>query len=85
MYSYLRNMAGDGVRDGLAASYVQKQKIPVPAYSEQIEIANYLNKKCEQVDTIVSEKQSQLEVIKQHKKSLIYEYVTGKKRVKEAL
>lgn len=85
MYSYLRSMAGDGVRDGLAASYVQKQKIPVPVFSEQVEIANYLNKKCEQIDGIVEEKQHQLKAIQQHKKSLIYEYVTGKKRVKEAL
>lgn len=83
MYTYLRQMSGDAVRDGLAASYVRKQKIPVPPFSEQQEIAEYLNKKCRKIDEIMVAKQTQLKTIQQHKKSLIYEYVTGKKRVTE--
>lgn len=52
---------------------------------EQEKIVLFLEKQCAHIDKIVLEKQKQLSTIEQHKKSLIYEYVTGKKRVKEAL
>ena len=52
---------------------------------EQKSISDYLDDKCGKIDSILKDKQEQLEKIKQHKKSLIYEYVTGKKRVKEAI
>lgn len=60
-----------------------RAKIPVPLIEEQVAISDFLDKKCELIDNVLSHKQRQLEVIQQHKKSLIYEYVTGKKRVKE--
>ncbi len=66
-------------------AYLGIIKIPFPEVKEQKEIISYLDKKCSQIDAIVKGKQEQLEKIKQHKKSLIYEYVTGKKRVKEAI
>lgn len=66
-------------------AYLGIIKIPFPEVKEQKEIISYLDKKCSQIDVIVKDKQEQLEKIKQHKKSLIYEYVTGKKRVKEAI
>lgn len=50
---------------------------------EQKNIANYLDDICINLDYILAQKQQQLETIIQHKKSLIYEYVTGKKRVAE--
>ena len=56
-------------------------KVPI---EEQKSISDYLDCQCGKVDSILKGKQEQLEKIKQHKKSLIYEYVTGKKRVKEA-
>ena len=52
---------------------------------EQKVIFDFLSKQCMTTDSILKDKQEQLEKIKQHKKSLIYEYVTGKKRVKEAI
>lgn len=64
-------------------AYLGIIKIPFPEAKEQKEIVSYLDKKCSKIDEIVKNKQEQLEKIKQHKKSLIYEYVTGKKRVKE--
>ena len=50
---------------------------------EQKNIANYLDDICINLDYMLAQKQQQLETIIQHKKSLIYEYVTGKKRVAE--
>lgn len=60
-------------------------KVPVPSFEEQEEIGNFLREKNNNINSIIKTKQEQLEKIKQHKKSLIYEYVTGKKRVKEAI
>ncbi len=58
-------------------------KIMVPPIEEQKAIVAFLNYKCGCVDKILNDKQEQLNLLVQHKKSLIYEYVTGKKRVKE--
>ena len=58
-------------------------KIMVPPIEEQKAIVAFLNYKCGYIDIILNDKQEQLNLLMQHKKSLIYEYVTGKKRVKE--
>jgi type I restriction enzyme S subunit len=65
-------------------SYLGSIYIVVPSENEQVLIANYLDEKCTKIDSIIESKKEQLEKIAQHKKSLIYEYVTGKKRVKGA-
>ena len=49
--------------------------------SEQEEIAEYLNEKCAGIDALIAKKQQYLTEIENYKKSLIYEYVTGKKEV----
>ena len=51
--------------------------------TEQKEIVEYLDEKCAEIDGAIEEKKEQLEVLDQYKKSLIYEYVTGKKEVPE--
>ena len=48
---------------------------------EQNSILKYLSMKCSEIDKIISDKQKQLEILADYKKSLIYEYVTGKKEV----
>lgn len=55
--------------------------IPVPPFNEQKEIAKYLDKKISEIDTIIAEKKQQIKTIEEYKKSLIFEYVTGKKEV----
>lgn len=52
-----------------------------PIIEEQQQIAEYLDNKCYKIDGIIKEKQQQLETLAEYKKSLIYEYVTGKKEV----
>lgn len=65
-------------------SYSLKDVIlPVIPTEEQKGIYSYLKEKCETIDDVLKTKKSELEHIQQHKKSLIYEYVTGKKRVTE--
>ena len=54
---------------------------PVPPVEEQREIVNYLKKKCLAIDELIAKKEQYLSEIENYKKSLIYEYVTGKKEV----
>lgn len=54
---------------------------PVPPIEEQQQIADYLDKKCKEIEGVIAGKQSQIETLESYKKSLIYEYVTGKKEV----
>lgn len=58
--------------------------IVLSSINEQKEIVNYLDKKCKNINDLIKNKQEQIEKMEQYKKSLIYEYVTGKKRVKGA-
>ena len=55
----------------------------VPPIAEQREIAKYLNKKCGEIDALINIKLRKIEKLNEYKKSLIYEYVTGKREVKE--
>lgn len=57
--------------------------VPVPPVEVQESIATYLDKKCTEINACIDDKQRQLEVLEEYKKSLIYEYVTGKKEVPE--
>lgn len=59
--------------------------ITIPSIGEQSEIAKYLDEKCNSVDALIAKKQQYLIEIENYKKSLIYEYVTGKKEVKTSV
>ena len=73
-----------GIAAGLMRLYTEglfSIYLPYPALSEQEEIAEYLNEKCAGIDALIVKKQQYLIEIENYKKSLIYEYVTGKKEV----
>lgn len=55
--------------------------IIAPPLSEQQSIANYLDQKCSEIDELISIKQQKIEKLKDYKKSLIFECVTGKRKV----
>ena len=55
--------------------------IPIPNLGEQNRIINFLDKKCSEIDSLISDKKEQLEKLASYKQSMIYEYVTGKKEV----
>ena len=56
-------------------------KIAIPPLSEQQSIADYLDQKCSEIDELISIKQQKIEKLKDYKKSLIFECVTGKRKV----
>lgn len=65
----------------ISASDIANIKIPVPSLIEQQKIANYLDEKSSQIDSLIAIKRDKILELKDYKKSIIFEYVTGKKRV----
>ena len=55
--------------------------IPIPPVKEQKYIVKYITNKCTEIDNLISIKLSKIDSLKEYKKSIIYEYVTGKKEV----
>lgn len=91
LHRYMSSLFSIEIEKGSAKSTVDSIRLPmlqnfnvvVPPFQEQAAIADYLDEKTAKIDCIIAKKEQQLELIKEHRKSLIYEYVTGKKRVKE--
>lgn len=78
-----RRLSG-GIREGqwdLPAEALNNTYILIPPFDEQKAIAEYLDHKCAEIEQIIADKKAQLETLDNYKKSLIYEYVTGKKEV----
>lgn len=83
-YQYANMLAYGSAQPDLSHSSFKLIEINVFLKEEQLKIANFLNTKCTQIDEIIKDKQTQIDKMEKYKKSLIYEYVTGKKRVKGA-
>lgn len=66
---------------GLAVERIKLLPIPIIPLSEQQSIANYLDQRCSEIDELISIKQQKIEKLKDYKKSLIFECVTGKRKV----
>ena len=66
---------------GLAVERIKLLPIPIIPLSEQQAIADYLDQKCSEIDELISIKQQKIEKLKEYKKSLIFECVTGKRKV----
>lgn len=73
-----------GVGQGLSRLYTKdlfRINVALPDMLEQQQIVSYLDTKCSEIDTLIADKKRQLDILADYKKSLIYEYVTGKKEV----
>lgn len=88
-YFYYLSALKDKIRDNaffttlpiINNTYLGQELIPYPPINEQQSIANYLDQKCSQIDELISIKQQKIEKLKDYKKSLIFECVTGKRKV----
>lgn len=76
-----RNYITGSAQPKLSQENLQAVKLPIPPLSEQQAIAAYLDKKCSEIDDLIAMKQQKIETLKEYKKSLIFEYVTGKKEI----
>lgn len=68
-------------RASLGQTLLKGMSVTIPPKKEQQQIADYLDEKCTRLDALIAIKQQKIEKLEQYKKSLIYEYVTGKKEV----
>ena len=86
---YISNLFGKVMDMGSAQSTVPSVRLPmltnfvvcIPSPTEQRQIADYLDNKCAEIDSLIAIKQQKIDELKDYKKSVIYEYVTGKKEV----
>lgn len=63
------------------SEFINNIYVQIPPLSEQQAIADYLDQKCSEIDELISIKQQKIEKLKEYKKSLIFECVTGKRKV----
>lgn len=69
------------LRHSLTEDQLGAIKAPNPPYEEQVQIAEFLDKECVEISRVIEDKNKQLATLDEYKKSLIFEYVTGKKEV----
>lgn len=73
-----------GVASGLSRLYTSdlfSLYCPLPPIEEQEEIVSFLLRKRAEIDSLISVRQAKIEALKEYKKSIIYEYITGKKEI----
>ena len=78
-----RRISG-GIREGqwdLSPEAFNNTLFLIPPIDEQYSIISYADSKAKEIESLINTKKEQLEVLTDYKKSLIYEYVTGKKEV----
>ena len=78
---YLIYKAEGGGQPNISQDKIKNTWMPIPPLPEQQSIADYLDQKCSEIDELISIKQEKIEKLKDYKKSLIFECVTGKRKV----
>ena len=68
-------------RASLSQDLLKRLPVLIPSKEKQKKIADYLDKKCTAIDTVIEQKQKLIVKLTEYKKSLIYECVTGKKEI----
>jgi len=72
---------GSGVRQNVTYNDIKKVELLVPPIEEQQKMVSYIEKQVDRIDKLIEDKSKIIEELESYKKSLIYEYVTGKKEV----
>ena len=78
---YVKLSSIGSAQPNISSKGILNYTIVIPSHDEQQAIASYLDNKCSEIDSLIEIKQQKAEGLKTYKKSLIYEYVTGKKEV----
>ncbi len=89
LFYFLSSLFCKEMDRGSAQSTVPSVRLPmlqnfcicIPTTAEQRAIADYLDRKCAEIDELITIKQQKIEALKEYKKSVIFEYVTGKREV----
>lgn len=80
-YDAIREKAVGTGQPNLNSELISKFVITLPPINEQKKIVNYIDEIIPQIDALIAIKQAKIEELKEYKKSVIYEYITGKKEV----
>jgi type I restriction enzyme S subunit len=88
-FYYLLNAGQEElIRQGRGTTFIElgafelgNLPVPLPPPGEQQAIAAFLDERCGKVDAVIAAKRQAVETMRAYKPSLIYEYVTGKRRV----
>ena len=80
-YNWMKFAVGTRKDPNISQEIVKNYIVPIPPLNEQQKISEYLNTKCTEIDNLISIKLSKIDSLKEYKKSIIYEYVTGKREV----
>lgn len=82
VYKLISNGVRENTSDFRSWDKVKDIHIALPrTHEEEQKICNYLDETCKNIESVISKKTQQLDMLAAYKKSLIYEYVTGKKEV----
>lgn len=73
--------SNSAAQPGLSVGNILNVKTLLPPIGEQVRISKFLDNCCPRIDEVITEKQSLIDDLESYKKSLIYEVVTGKRRV----
>lgn len=79
--NYLIYKAEGGGQPNISQDKIKNTWLPIPPLTEQQAIADYLDQRCSEIDELIALKQQKIEKLKEYKKSLIFECVTGKRKV----
>jgi type I restriction enzyme S subunit len=82
-YQNIRNLAGGDLRDGLNLEMIGSIKCPLPPYAEQVAISNYLKNLRNNNSKLIEKCRHSIDLLKEHRTSLISATVTGKIDVRE--
>ena len=74
-------LAIGGTQPNISQQLIKNLTIIIPKFNDQLEIVEFLDKKCSEIDSVISKKESQLDLLREHRNSLIYDYVRGYMRV----
>ena len=77
----LNSLSMTAAQPGISVSTVMGQKVLLPSIEEQRDIVCFLDTRIAAIDSILETKRKQIDVLKRRRQSLIYEGVTGKRRV----
>lgn len=81
LFAYEKTLIPSYMQPSLRVEDLKTYIFYVPPITEQQAIADCLDDKCADIDSLIQTKQSKIDSLKEYKKSIIYEYVTGKREV----
>ena len=82
-YFHIRGLVGEGKREGISVSFLNRYPTLIPPIEEQTQIVEYLDEQTQKIDSTIEKETQRIELLKEYRQSLISEVVTGKIDVRD--